>query len=378
MNVALAHDYLNQFGGAERFLESLMNFFPEAPIYTLLYSEKKTLERFKHRTIKTSILNNPLIINNHRHIIPFLPLASQLINISDEYDLLISSTAGYAKGFSYNSQKTFHISYCYTPLRYAWEDEEYLHTHPIFQSKPLFQQCVKPLTSYLRTWDYSAGQKPDILIATSHFIAEKIRKNYGRDPYVIYPGTDLNTFFPEPKKRDYFLAIGRLLHYKKFDLVIDAFNALKLPLKIVGTGPEKQALMARVKSPYIEFVDGNIKNDKKLRDIYSGARALIFPQVEDFGLVAVEAIACGTPVIAYKKGGAEEIIKEHRSGIFFNEQTKEALIHAVHQFNSMHFNPWIVRREAESLSTDVFREQFLAVIEDYTTLRKERLSRMAV
>ena len=355
MKVALAHDYLNQYGGAERGLEVFCEIFPEAPIYTLFYDEEKTLGKFRGREIKTSFLNKEIVIKNHHLFIPLMPFAAAQLNLGSEYDLVLSSSAGYGKGISYGS-KTAHISYCHTPLRYAWEFDEYLDWHPILKL------ATSSVAWYLRYWDYSAGQKPDALIANSRHIASKIQKYYNRQSEVLYPPVDLKTFYRDKKiqKAGYFLAAGRLLKYKRFDLVIDAFNKMKLPLLIVGGGPEVVNLRRMAKSSKINFLP--FANDERLRVLYNGAGALIFPQEEDFGLVAAEAQACGTPVIAFSQGGAKEIAEEGKTGIFFHHQNAEDLIAAVKKFLLSKFDEDYIRNSAKRFSKEKFKNKILKIV----------------
>ncbi|MEK7462969.1 MAG: glycosyltransferase, partial [Patescibacteria group bacterium] len=307
MRVAIIHDYLNQYGGAERVLESFCELFPDAPIYTLFYDEEKTLGRFKGKKIITSFLDHKYVINNHRLFIPLMPLAVSLMKVDDDYDVVLSSSAGFGKGIRYG-KNTIHISYCHTPLRYAWEHYKYFNwpTYLKILSAPAFW--------YLRIWDKWVSQKPQKLIANSKYIAEKIKNYYKREAEVIYPPVDTEKFFIKKgvRKGDYFLAVGRLMHYKRFDLIIQAFNKLNLPLLIIGTGPELENLKQLVKSSKIEFLTSI--TDEQLVILYNGAQAFIFPQVEDFGLVAAEAQACGTPVIALNQGGGREIVENGKTG----------------------------------------------------------------
>lgn len=363
MKIALVHDYLNQYGGAERVLETLAEMFPQAPIYTLLYDEAKTFGRFRGRVRKTSFLDWPVVARRHRLFIPLLPLAASLLRIPDEYDLIVSSTAGYAKGVSCGNVK--HVAYCHTPLRYAWEPD-YLTTK--LGAGLLVRAALAPLLWYLRRWDYRAGQKPDALLANSRFIAEKIRHAYGREAEVVHPPVDLARFYPDPSvsrglpgQGEHYLAAGRMLHYKRFNLVIDAFNELGLPLTVVGDGPELEKLRRAAKSN-ISFLPFESDTDK-LRKLYSSAKAFIFPQVEDFGLVAAEALACGTPVIAYDAGGAKEIVEDGRNGILFSAQTPEALVAAVRRFGTKSFNPVAVAASAERFSKEEFVKRVRGVID---------------
>jgi len=333
-------------------LQTLLEIFPQADIYTLLYDEKKTGGKFKDKIKKTSFLNFAFARNHHRFFIPLMPLAASMLRIPSEYDLIISATAGFAKGVNY-PKGIPHISYCHTPLRYAWEEKNYLRT----LLSPVSMMLSKPLLAYLRRFDFRAGQKPDIILANSNFIKEKINNYYGREAKVIYPPVDAGIFFRDNSvpKTAYFLATGRLLHYKRFDLVIEAFKVLGLPLKIVGSGPEEPALRKLADGhKNIEFVPF-INNQNELRKIYSQARALIFPQVEDFGLVAAESLACGTPVVAINAGGAKEIITE-KSGILFAEQTSECLALAVKKFiaEESRFDSHLISAEAQKFSKENF------------------------
>jgi len=374
MKIALVHDYLNQYGGAERVLEVLTEIFPQAPIYTILYDSAITMNRFSGRIKKTSFLDFDFARKHHRLFIPLMPAAIKLMTIKDDYDFIISDTAGFAKGISLNPKRSarnpIHISYIHTPLRYAWEQENYLSGRLSSGSLLL----AKPILNWLRRWDYAAAQKPDIIITNSNFIAEKIKQYYGREALVIYPPADTKKFYYKPAPaietiQPYYLAVGRLLHYKKFDLIIDAFAQLGLPLKIVGTGPEKQNLESRIKNlnakniTLMGFVD-----DNELHQLYIGAKALVFPHIEDFGLVAAEAQACGLPVIAYAAGGATEIVEPNVTGLFFAKQTPQSLIEAVHKFETIKLNRKAISRHAQKFSKEKFKKRFADVINQVAKL----------
>ena len=356
MKIAIVHDYLNQYGGAERVLECLLEMFPEADVYTLFFDRQVGGGRFAGYKIKTSWLDWPIVWRRHRFFIPLMPLAAQSLNLGDKYDLIISATAGYAKGIRYDSQTTRHVCYCYTPLRYAWEDG-YLGKWQIANSKWL----LKPILNYLRAWDYKMVQRPDKIIAISNHIAGKIKKYYDREAVVIYPPLDTTKFYEvelrknpyEVRLRKYFLAVGRLIHYKNFDLIVRAFNILQKPLKIVGVGPEL-ARLKKIAGPNIEFLSF-VPSDDELRKLYNGAQAFIFASAEDFGLVMAEAQACGTPVIALAAGGALEIVKEGETGIFFHEPTKESLVAAVYKFEKLKFDRKKIAQTAQKFSTKNFQ-----------------------
>jgi len=363
MRIAITHDYLNQFGGAERVLKTLIEMFPEADLYTLLYDKEKTNGIFEGKVKGTSFLDMPGVKSRHRAFIPLMPLATALMKPKEKYDLVISSTAGYGKGIKIKAP--YHISYCHSPLRYAWEID-YLKNLP-FSPWPLSHYVSHPIAHLLRNWDRKAAQNVNFFIANSDFIASKIRAYYGRDAVTVYPPVDTKTFYlePETKQKDYYLMVGRLLYYKGFDWGILAFNQLRKPLKIVGRGPELEKLKKLAKSPLIEFVSNNPK-DSELRKIYNEAKALIFPQIEDFGLVAAEAQACGLPVIAFDQGGGREIVEHKKTGILFNqEQSPEAIAKAVREFENFHFNRKAIAKSAERFSKENFKKNFLAAAERF-------------
>ena len=357
MRVAICHDYLNQFGGAERVLQTLLELFPEADLYTLLYDEERTRGAFAGRTVHTSPLDVPFIRHHHRAFIPLMPWAASRVR-GGFYDLVISSTAGYAKGFAVEG--AFHLCYTHSPLRYAWE-RTYLKGTP-FTPWPLRRAIADPVAAWLRAWDRRAADRVDEFIANSNFIAGKIERYYGRSAEVIPPPVDTAVFHPEPVPgaRTTYLMAGRLLYYKRFDIGIEAFNRLKRRLVIVGQGPEEAKLRKLVRTPLIEFA-GN-PTDAELRLLYSNAKALIFPQVEDFGLVAAEALACGTPVIAYRDGGASDIVSDGETGVFFDAQTPHALVQAVEAFERCSWDREAIARRGARFSKERFKSDILAFL----------------
>lgn len=360
MRVALVHDYLDQFGGQERVLLQLMKLFPEAPIYTLLY-EPKTMEGYMNgRQIKTSILDSPLVRRYHRLFIPFLGHAAQTLNLKDRYDLIITNTMGFVKGVRYKSG--VHIAYNHAPLRYAWEPHTYLGD--MFPKFMIY--AGMPAIRYVRRQDKRFSQRPDYMLANSKHIADKIKEFYGREATVINPPIEdhIFNFDPEVKKEDYYLTFGRIIHYKKFPLVIRAFGKLGLPLKVVGSGPDERAVKEAARGCTNVEILPFTRTDENLRDIIRKARAAIMPQLEDFGLSTVEAIACGTPVIGYNRGGTAEIIKQGINGLLFDNQNEEGLADAVRKFERLQFNPKIVSDTAKDYSSANFRKKFSKVVED--------------
>lgn len=357
MKIAILHDYLNQWGGAERVLEALTELFPEAGLYTLFYDEKKLKGKFKNSLKKTSFLNFPFARNHHRLFIPLMPFAARTMTIDNDYDIIISSSAGYAKGFNVSHRhghRPPHISYCHTPLRYAWE-KKYLKDLP-FPLKLISKIFGNPTRNYLRNWDRRAAENVDFFIANSNFIKEKIKAYYGKEAEVIYPPVDEQVFYKEnTSKEDFYLMAGRLIYYKRFDLGIQACERLKKKLKIVGTGPEERKLQKSANPELVEFLRD--VSDSELRALYNRAQALIFPQVEDFGLVAAEAQMCGLPVIAYNEGGAREIVEDAKTGILFREQTEQGLAEAIQKFENTNFERNEIAASARRFSKQVFKDK---------------------
>ncbi|PJE57579.1 MAG: glycosyltransferase family 4 protein [Candidatus Portnoybacteria bacterium CG10_big_fil_rev_8_21_14_0_10_38_18] len=358
MKIALVHDYLNQYGGAERVLEALGELFPNAPIYTLIYDPKITDKFFPGKKIRASFLQKiPFIKSHHRFFPPLMPLAVEKFDLSD-YDLVISDSAAFSKGVITKTE-TPHICYCHTPTRYAWDDS---HKYIREFSMPFLAKLFVPVfMNYLRLWDREAAYRVDRFVSNSEFVAKRIEKYYKQHATVIYPPVDTKFFTPSYKPAEkYYLMVGRLLVYKRFDIAIEAFNNLELPLKIIGSGPELKKLR-KIANWNIEFL-GEIHSDK-LREYYQNCQALIFPQEEDFGIVALEAMACGRPVIAYRGGGALESIKEGKTGVFFDNQGVSSLAEAVKNFDLSKFNPKIIREHALKFDKEIFKKKIKDFVE---------------
>jgi glycosyltransferase involved in cell wall biosynthesis len=359
MRVALVHDYLNQYGGGERVLEALSCIFPEAPIYTLFYDKARTGYAFDDKQIYTSFLQKiPGLKTHHRPFLVFMPLAIEQFDLS-QYDLVISDSHSYAKGVVVAPEAN-HICYCHTPIRYAWDDSQrYIEE---FGYPTLASKVIPVFMNYIRIWDEQAAARVDSFIANSGFVSKRIKKYYHRESEVIYPPVRTDIFYTSEGKGDYFLMVGRFLPYKKFDLAVQAFNYLGLPLKIIGTGPEKKRLQQMANSN-IEFV--GLVSDKVLRDYYANCKALIFPQEEDFGIAAVEAMAAGKPVIAYGRGGAKEIVEPAVTGLFFKDQTFKSLVKTLKIFDPHKFDSQLIKAKAEEFSQERFKQKIKTYIENY-------------
>ena len=353
MRTALVHDWLIEFAGAEKVLEGIYATI-KAPVHTL-FLDRSSLEDtlLRDAEINTSFLQNfPGLKKFYKHLLPFYPKAIESFDLAD-YDLIISSSHAVAKGVKTNKNQ-IHICYCHTPMRYAWDVySEYLNSMSYFEKLP-FQLTV----SWLKKWDIKNSKKVDHFIANSKFIADRIQRIYQRKSQVVYPPVDTNFFDLGQQKDDYYLFVGRLANvYKRVDLAIDAFNSLKKPLVIIGEGPDAEKLKTNAKNN-IEFLGRLSKNNVKA--YMQNAKALIFPSLDDFGIVPVEAQACGTPVIAYRGGGALETVVENKTGTFFNKQTKHNLAKAVLDFEKIEhkFEPKLIRKNAEQFSKENFVKKF--------------------
>ena len=359
MRVAILHDYLNQYGGAERVLEVLLEIFPSADIYTLLYDKERTFGKFEKNIKKTSFLNIPFVRRRHRMFIPFMPLASRFLRSKEKYDLVFSSTAGYGKGF--RVEAPYHISYCLSPLRYAWEID-YLKDMP-FSPWPLKEMVVRPIAKWLRNWDIKSSSRVNVFFADSNYIKSNVKAYYKRDAVVVYPPVDTKMFYPDKNEKgneEYYMMAGRLLYYKRYDLGILACARLRKKLKVIGMGPEFEKLEKLADPSYVKFIPH--PKDEELRKLYSGAKAFIFPQIEDFGLVAAEAQACGTPVIAYNVGGGPEIVLNRRTGILFDKQTPEAVMQAIGESMKIKWDRKYISKEAQRFSKENFKKNLLSCL----------------
>lgn len=355
MKIALVHDYLVQYGGAERVLEAFTELFPYAPIYTLIYDKTAMNGVFEDKCIYTSFLQNlPFSRKRHRFFPPLMPLAIEQFDFS-KYDIVLSDSSSYAKGII-TRPETLHICYMHTPMRYAWDDcQKYTQD---FGFPSLVKKLVPFFMSPIRLWDKASADRVDAFLTNSQFVAKRIKKYYGHTASVINPPVNISRFFLSEKQEDYFLIVGRLIAYKRHDIAIEAFNRLKLPLKIIGCGLEMERLK-KLSGPTIEFL-GRVP-EEELPGYYAKCRGFVFPQEEDFGIVAIEAMASGRPLIAYRAGDIAEHFEEGKMGVFFDKQTPEAIMEAVEHFHEDTYDPIYIRSKA--LFFD--KERFKTTIKDY-------------
>jgi glycosyltransferase involved in cell wall biosynthesis len=357
MSLAFVHEYLNQYGGAERVLQVLSAMLPDAPIYTTLYDRELTGGVFQGREIRTSFIQRLPFSRSYHHLYsPLMPLAVEQFDMS-AFHTVLSVSASFAKGVITGTQ-TRHISYCLTPPRFLWDDsqrfvQQFRYPVPIGRLAPL-------ALSYLRVWDRQAASRVDEFVAISDFVRRRIGKYYGRESQVVYPPVNVSKFQVSETRGDYWLMVGRLVAYKNFELAIKAFNRLGWPLKIVGTGVQEKRLRA-IAGPTIEFV-GQV-TDERLAELYAGAAAVVFPQEEDFGIVPLEAMASGRPVIAYRGGGALETVIDRITGVFFDETTEESLAVAVDRASRLKFMPYVCRGQAERFDIPVFTAKMNTILQ---------------
>lgn len=369
--IAIVCDWLTNPGGAERVIGVLHEMYPEAPIFTSIYN-RKALPEFEKADVRTSFLQHwPFAKRHHQFYFPWMPMAFESFDL-DAFDIVISSSHSCAKGVI-TKPNTLHLSYCHSPPRYLWDgSHQYLEEYP--WPRWLKRTVIPGYLQKLRVWDRAAAERVDVFAANSQHVAKRIAKYYRREATVIYPpggGEEaenrkqnlVETREQGSKARLGGLAVGRLIPYKRFDLIVKAFNELGLPLKIVGVGNQLGALKRMAHSnPNIEFL-GHV-SEEELHRHYREAKALIFPQVEDFGIVPLEAMAHGCPVIAYAEGGAVETVAEGKSGHFFRKQTVEALVDAVRKFEGMKFDEEKIQNQATKFSRAHFEETFSAFLEE--------------
>lgn len=363
LKIAIVHDFLTYWGGAEQVLLSFHRIWPDAPIYTLLYDEKIVKEYFPGAKIKASFLQKfPRFLRRRKkYILPLAGIAPETLDLKD-FDLVISSSSSFAKGIIVKP-KTIHISYCHTPTRFLWDWYfEYLRENNLGIIKKIF---AVPILHYLRMWDKSVADRVDYFIANSHSTQKRIEKFYRTQSKVIYPPVDMNKFRTlnakcRTKEKKYFLIVSRLSAYKKIDVAIEAFNKLDWPLYIIGDGEQKEYLKS-IAGKNIKFL-GFVKKEE-LPEYYRNARALIFPGEDDFGIAPVEAMSEGTPVIALRKGGAKETVIEGVTGDFFDYSASPLVAEAVVRFveNEKKYDSGAIASHAEKFS----RERFEKEIKDY-------------
>ena len=371
MRVAIVHHWLVSFAGGERVLESVASLFPTADVFTLFLDPKKLSPGLRRHKITTSFLDKiPGARRSHRHLLPLYPLAVEMLNLTD-YDLVITSDSGPMKGVITDPSAT-HICYCHSPMRYLWDG----HSAYLSGMGPLTQSLFGLTSHYVRNWDYLAAQRVDYFIANSRYVAGRIRKYYRRESTVIHPPINTSESFLASQHDDYYLAVGRLVPYKRTDILIEACGKLGRKLMIVGGGPEIKRLQKK-SFKNVEFL-GEV-DEGRLRNAYAQCRALLFAADEDFGMVPLEAQSFGRPVIAFGKGGSlETVVGTYASigqqkscqdgaitGVFFREQTADSLAEAILCFEAAEemFVPQDIQLHARKFDTTIFLDRMRKYID---------------
>jgi len=360
MRVALVHDWFTVYAGAERVVEQMLRVLPGADVYAVTdFLPEEERGFLQGKAVRTSFIQGlPRARRHYRAYLPLMPLAIEQFDLKG-YDLVLSSSHAVAKGVVTGPDQ-LHLCMCYSPMRYAWDlQHQYLRESGLERGPKSW--LVRPLLHYLRLWDSRTANGVDGFIAISRYIARRILKTYRREAEVIYPPVDVEAFTLEVKKEDFYLTASRMVPYKRMDLIVEAFARMPgRKLVVIGDGPEMPKIRAKA-TPNVTLL--GYQPFEVLREYMQKARAFVFAAEEDFGIAPVEAQACGTPVIAFGRGGATETILPGETGIFFGEQSVESLIAAIEEFEGLSFDPLWIRRNAECFSKERFRREFAALIE---------------
>lgn len=367
MRTAIIHDWLTVYAGAEKTLEQILALYPDADIFTIVdFLPQKDRGFLAGHTITTTFIQNlPFAQKKYRNYLPLMPLAIEQFDLSG-YDLVISSSHAVAKGVI-TGPNQLHVSYVHSPIRYAWDlQHQYLKESNL--EKGLKGWIAKYLLHKMRIWDYRTSNGVDYFLANSNFIAKRIYKVYRRESTVIYPPVDTSSFELYENKEDFYFTASRMVPYKKMDLIVEAFSQMPdKKLIVIGDGPDFQKIKLKAKENVILM---RYQSFDILKDYMQRARAFVFAAEEDFGITPVEAQACGTPVIAFAKGGALETVLDGISGLFFEDQDAKSLHDAIKRFEQIHFDPNLVRKNAEKFSNEKFKTQFKSFLDMHQKNKK--------
>lgn len=384
MKVALVHDWLTGMRGGEKVLEVFCELFPDAHLYTLLHNKGSASDTIENMDIRTSFIQHlPLAKRKYRYFLPVFPTAIERFDLRG-YDVVLSSSHCVAKGVM-TGPHTLHVCYCFTPMRYIWDMYDQYFTGE--RSGGMARLAASFVRNYLRRWDVKSSWRVNRFVAISKYVAERIKKHYNREPDIIFPPVDCSYFKSSSSSGDFYLMVSPLAPNKRVDIGINAFNKLGIPLKVIGSGQEESRLRG-IANRNIELMGW--QSDETVRDHYAACKALIFPGIDDFGIVPLEAQASGKPVIAYGGGGALETIipidndklkikcenrqSQKATGVFFYEHNPDALAEAVSYFEEIKdsFNKQEIRKNAESFDRAVFKNKIRNYIEQkYSEFKKE-------
>jgi glycosyltransferase involved in cell wall biosynthesis len=361
LKVAIVHEWFTTLGGSEFFVKSIHSLYPDADFYALV-AEPETLKKLGIDTakVKTSFIQRlPFGVKKYKSYLPFFPLAVEQFDLR-KYDLIISSSHAVAKGVLTNSSQV-HVCYCHSPIRYAWDlYHQYLNESGL--DKGIKGAIAKYFLHRVRIWDIISSNRVDYFVSNSNYIGKRIKKVYNRESTTIYPGTAVNEFPLVTKKDNFYFTCSRFVPYKKINLIVEAFSAMPdKKLIVIGDGPDfaKVKALAKENVTLMGYQPFSI-----LKDYLSRSKAFVFAAEEDYGLVPVEAQACGTPVIAYKKGGVIETVVEGLTGVFYNDQTVDSLKEGVQKFETLTFDPLIIKSHTQKFSLERFKKEFSTFIDN--------------
>lgn len=360
MKVAIVHYWLVGMRGGEKVLEAICDLFPNADIFTHVYEPRFISDKLNSRRIQTTFIGKlPYARKMYKQYLPLMPIALEQIDLSG-YDLVISSESGPAKGII-PASSALHVCYCHSPMRYIWN----MYNKYYDSSSRVVRMMMPPMSHYLRTWDVAAANRVDNFVANSHTVSQRIMRYYRREASVIHPPVDVSAFRPVPASElgDYYLMVGELVSYKRPDLAVQAFTRMNRKLVVIGGGEMLEPLK-KAAGPTVTLM-GSQPFDV-LKHHYARCRGLIFPGEEDFGIVPVEAMASGRPVIAFGRGGATETVLSGKTGIFFDNQTVDDLIDAIERLEAMDLNPADAVSRAADFQRDVFMNRFRTYVERAT------------
>ena len=355
MKIAVVHDYFTQLGGAEKVAEELYHMVPGCDLFATVALERKMPESLRGVPVQTSWMQNlPKLDQLYRLYFPLYPMAVRGLDLSG-YDLILSSSSGYAKGVN-TDLSAMHVCYCHTPMRWVWSFDSYSSREKF---NPGLKAVLPAFIRGLRSWDEGAARQPDHFIANSQEVAHRIWRAYGRYAEVIPPPIDLDRFKVSTEHDDYYVILARLVAYKRIDVAVQAFTRMNKRLVVIGSGPALAELKT-IAGPTIEFAGR--ATDAAVEEYVAKCRALIFPGEEDFGMAPLEVAAAGRPTIAYRAGGALETVVDGETGVFFDEQTADSLIAAVHEFERKDWSSTVMRNHAQRFGREAFVERMLTFL----------------
>lgn len=364
--IAIVHDWLTNMGGAERVVLAMHEAFPDAPIYTSVY-EPEHMPLFKGLDVRTTWLQNlPGPLRKLHKFFPVLRVwAFRALDLSD-YDIMLSSSSAEAKQVRKTRQDQVHLCYCHTPIRYYWSHYHEYKQNPGFGAfNPLVRLAMPLIVPYMKKRDFAAAQDVDVFIANSSEVQARIRTYYKKPSTIIHPPVDIERFTPAPERDDYYVAMCRQVPYKRVDLVVQAAKALDVPLKVFGNGSEHNHLM-QLAGPRTEFFTDRFgdASDEAVARALNAAKGFIYPAEEDFGIVQVEALAAGAPVITYGRGGSRDIVQDGVNGVLFDDQTVAAVVAAIERAEATRFDHQAIARTAKRFAKTLFISKLRKVVSD--------------